>query len=62
MNEPASGGDTPIRTAVLLRHSHPDGTHAAAEAAERAQARLSEVEADTAVLEEIVSGLAARTV
>ncbi|MGH3001640.1 MAG: polyprenyl synthetase family protein [Gaiellaceae bacterium] len=31
------------------------------EAAERAQARLAEIDADTAVLEEIVAGLAART-
>jgi geranylgeranyl diphosphate synthase, type II len=45
----------------LLEHG-PDGARALAdEAAERAQARLAEIPADTSVLAGIVSGLAART-
>jgi geranylgeranyl diphosphate synthase type II len=45
----------------LLEHG-PDGARALAdEAAERAQARLAEIPADTSVLSEIVAGLAART-
>ena len=40
----------------------PDGARSlAAEAAERAHARLSEIDADTSVLAEVVTGLAIRT-
>jgi geranylgeranyl diphosphate synthase type II len=46
---------------VVLAHGVDRARALAAEAAERAHARLAEVEGDTSVLDEIVSSLAART-
>jgi geranylgeranyl diphosphate synthase, type II len=46
---------------VVLVHGADAARRLANEAAERALARLGEVQADTSVLEEIVAGLAART-
>ncbi len=45
----------------VLAHGAEGARRLADEAAERAQARLAEVDADTSVLEEIVDGLKART-
>jgi len=45
----------------VVLHGTDGARRLADEAAERAQSRLSEVDADTSVLEEIVAGLAART-
>jgi geranylgeranyl diphosphate synthase, type II len=45
----------------VLTHGENGARRLADEAAERAQARLSAIEADTSVLEEIVAGLATRT-
>src|SRR5436190_14705969 len=45
----------------VLSHGEDGARRLADEAAERAQARLAEVEADTSVLEEIVDGLRVRT-
>ena len=46
---------------VVLVHGPDDSRRLAEEAAERALARLREIQADTLVLVEIVAGLAART-
>jgi geranylgeranyl diphosphate synthase type II len=45
----------------VLEHGAEGARRLADDAAERAQARLAEVDADTSVLEEIVDGLKART-
>ena len=45
----------------LLEHGAEGARALADEAAERAQARLAEIDADTSVLAGIVAGLAART-
>jgi len=45
----------------ILTHGEEGARRLADEAAERAQARLAAIEADTSVLEEIVAGLATRT-
>ncbi len=45
----------------VLRHGEEGARRLADEAAERAQARLAAIDADTSVLEEIVAGLATRT-
>jgi geranylgeranyl pyrophosphate synthase len=45
----------------VLTHGKEGARKLADEAAERAQARLEAIDADTSVLEEIVAGLATRT-